>query len=207
MDAIAQRCVGSRLRLIDTDGHADYYPSFLNSTFSDEVFRRAIAKIRWRQERIVLYGKSLEVPRLSAWFSRDGHSYTYSNIVHEPQDFPDFVDAIRLQIEDQTGYSFNSVLANLYENGRHSVGWHADNEIELGSAVTIASFSLGATRKLRMRHRFRRDLRSSVSLEHNSLLLMGAPMQNSWLHELPKTKKEVGPRVNFSFRNVTGPSN
>lgn len=147
------------------------------------------------------------MPRRSAWFSCHGHSYTYSNIVHEPRPLPGFLEAIRQQLEEQSGFRFNSVLANLYENGQHSVGWHADNEPELGSDVNIASFSLGAIRKLRLRHRSRRDLRLSVTLEHNSLLLMCAPMQDYWLHELPKTSRDVGPRINFSFRNIVGPTN
>ncbi len=207
LDAIARDPLDSRRRLIDVDGQADYCPSFLYSNLADKAFLSAVTTIPWRQERIVVYGRRLDVPRRSAWFSCNGHSYTYSNIVHEPQEFPDFLETIRQQLEDQTGYRFNSVLANLYENGQYSVGWHADNEPELGSEVNIASFSLGANRKLRLRHRSRRDLRLSVTLEHNSLLMMCAPMQDYWLHELPKTSRDVGPRVNFSFRNVVGPTN
>ena len=167
---------------------------------ADEAYRLALNDIQWRQERIVVFGKQLDVPRLSAWFSDTGHSYTYSGILHHPQPIPPFVHSIKQCIEEATDLHFNSVLANLYEDGSHSVGWHADNEPELGPVVNIASFSLGSTRRLRLRHRNLRNRSVSIDLEHNSLLMMYEPLQRHWMHELPKTRREVGPRVNFSFR-------
>ena len=187
-------------RLIDQDGYVDYVPAFLETQEADDAFERALRTIEWRQEHIFLFGKRYEVPRLSAWFSQDGQSYTYSNISHKAQEIPPFLDRVRQRIEIATGFRFNSVLANLYENGTHSVGLHADNEPELGSQVNIGSFSLGATRTLRFRHRTQKALRFSQTLDHNSLVIMGAPLQRFWLHELPKSTKVLNPRINFSFR-------
>ena len=186
--------------LIDHDGSVDYISELMRRDDADEAYRLALSNIQWRQERIVVYGKQLDVPRLSAWFSDVGHTYTYSGIVHEPQSIPPFMQLIKQCIEETTQFHFNSVLANLYEHGAHSVGWHADNEPELGPDVNIASFSLGSTRRLKLRHRHLRNRSVSIDLEHNSLLMMYEPLQRHWLHELPKTKRDVGPRVNFSFR-------
>lgn len=169
---------------------------------AEEAYHLALSELSWSQERIVVYGREYDVPRLSAWYSDSGHSYAYSGIVHQPQPIPTFVESIKQRIEETTGLLFNSVLANLYLNGSHSVGWHADNEPELGSDVNIASFSLGSTRRLRLRHYHRRKENVTINLEHNSLLMMYPPLQRFWMHELPKTKRDVGPRVNFSFRRV-----
>lgn len=188
------------LSLVEYDGSVDYFSELLGRDAAEKAYRLAIEDIQWRQERIVVFGKQLDVPRLSAWFSDAGRTYTYSGIVHRPQPIPPFVQSIKQSIEETTNLHFNSVLANLYEHGAHSVGWHADNEPELGPEVNIASFSLGSTRKLRLRHRHRRNRSVSIDLEHNSLLMMYEPLQRYWMHELPKTKRDVGPRVNFSFR-------
>lgn len=172
----------------------------MNKDEADEAYRLSLNNIKWRQERIVVFGKELDVPRLSAWFSDAGRTYTYSGIVHNPQPLPPFLQSIKQWIEKATELHFNSVLANLYESGVHSVGWHADNEPELGPVVNIASFSLGSTRRLKLRHRQLRERSVAIDLEHNSLLMMYEPLQRHWMHELPKTKRDVGPRVNFSFR-------
>ena len=190
----------NRQILVEYDGRVDYISGLMDGDEADEVYRLALDDIQWRQERIVVFGRQLDVPRLSAWFSDAGHSYTYSGILHHPQPMPPFVHSIKQCIEEATNLQFNSVLANLYENGSHSVGWHADNEPELGSVVNIASFSLGSTRRLRLQHRHLRNRTVSIDLEHNSLLMMYEPLQRHWMHELPKTKRDVGPRVNFSFR-------
>lgn len=167
---------------------------------ANKAFHLALDNIQWRQERIFVFGKQLDVPRLSAWFSDSGRTYTYSGILHKPLPVPPFMRSIKQCIEETINLQFDSVLANLYQHGGHSVGWHADNEPELGPSVNIASFSLGSTRRLRLRHRHLRDRRVSVDLEHNSLLMMYEPFQRFWMHELPKTSRDVGPRVNFSFR-------
>lgn len=188
--------------LIHQDGCVDYISCLMDPDTAEEAYLLALSELPWSQERIILYGREYDVPRLSVWLSDSGHTYTYSGIVHQPHPIPTFVQSIKRRIEETTDLHFNSVLANLYENGSHSVGWHADNEPELGSAVHIASFSLGSTRKLRLRHRNRRNRKVSINLEHNSLLMMYPPLQRFWLHELPKTNQDVGPRVNFSFRCV-----
>ena len=113
---------------------------------------------------------------------------------------PDFVSELLCEVVMRTGIDFNSILVNLYRDGTQSMGWHADDEPELGPEVTIASLSVGAVRELRLRHRHDKSLRVTTSLAHGSLLMMYPPLQEYWLHELPKRRSITEPRVNFSFR-------
>ena len=96
---------------------------------------------------------------------------------------------------------FNSVLINLYRDGRDSVSWHADDEPVLGRNPVIASISLGAVRRFRFRHRASGET-VSVDLPHGSCLVMRAETQHHWVHMLPKTARPVGPRINLTFRRI-----
>jgi alkylated DNA repair dioxygenase AlkB len=105
-------------------------------------------------------------------------------------------------VRELSGAEFNAVLLNLYRDGRDGMGWHADDEPELGRNPVIASVSLGATRRFCLRHRRRRDLKLDLPLPHGSLLLMAGATQHHWLHALPKTQRPVGERINLTFRRV-----
>lgn len=114
---------------------------------------------------------------------------------------PSLLD-LKKKIEDLSGEHFTTCLLNLYRDGQDSNGWHADNEKELGDQPFIASVSLGASRTFHLKHREDRSLRFRMQLEHGSLLLMGGAMQECWLHQIPKTRKSVGKRINLTFRKV-----
>lgn len=186
--------------VIQKDGIVQYFQGFLSTTTSDQLLALSLAEIAWAQDHIKLFGKSKPVPRLSAWFSRVDASYRYSGLVHHPQVMPDFVRELLRQVVKRTEIDFNSILVNLYQDGTQSMGWHADDEAELGPDVTIASLSVGAERELRFRHRHNKGLRLAISLEHGSLLMMYPPLQQYWLHELPKRRSITESRINFSFR-------
>jgi alkylated DNA repair dioxygenase AlkB len=94
------------------------------------------------------------------------------------------------------------VLLNLYRDGRDGMGWHADDEPELGRNPVIASVSLGAERRFCLRHRRRRDLKIDLPLPHGSLLCMSGATQHHWLHALPKTRRPAGERINLTLRQV-----
>ncbi|MBN8618629.1 MAG: alpha-ketoglutarate-dependent dioxygenase AlkB, partial [Anaerolineae bacterium] len=97
---------------------------------------------------------------------------------------------------------FNSVLLNLYRDGNDSVGWHSDDEPELGTNPVIASLTLGAARAFQFRHRTNRDLRVNLELTHGSLLIMAGATQHHWHHQVPKTRKPLPPRINLTFRVI-----
>lgn len=185
--------------LLPFDGIARLVPSFVDANTADECFAGILAETPWEHRHIVMFGREVLQPRLACWYG--DYAYSYSGIRLEPRPWTGRLDELRQLCEDASGATFNSCLANLYRDGRDSMGWHADDEPELGSEPVIASLSLGATRMFRMRHRESRTV-VDIALEHGSLLVMGGLMQKCWVHELPKTAKPVGQRINLTFRSI-----
>ena len=99
-----------------------------------------------------------------------------------------------------TKMRFNGVLLNLYRDGNDSMGWHRDNEVELGKEPTIASVSFGASRDFKLRHTSDKSLLINQVLEDGSLLIMAGQCQDYWLHSLPVRKRVKEPRINLTFR-------
>lgn len=190
-------------RLDLPDGEAWYYPEAFAPPVADDLFRQLRERVAWRAEEIVMFGVRRRVPRLVAWHGDPGASYQYSGVAHDPEPWIAPLAALRARVEALTGRSFNSVLLNLYRDGRDGMGWHADDEPELGPNPVIASVSLGATRRFCLRHRRRKDLRLDLPLAHGSLLVMSGATQHHWVHGLPKTNVVVGERINLTFRRVS----
>jgi alkylated DNA repair dioxygenase AlkB len=159
-------------------------------------------EIDWQQEEIVLFGRRHLVPRLVAWHGDPGSAYAYSGTAHEPHPWTPTLTAIRQRIEALTDHTFNSVLLNLYRNGSDGMGWHTDDEPELGRNPVIASVSFGATRRFKLRHRKRRAAVTTLELTHGSLLLMAGNTQHAYVHAVPKTAVVSGERINLTYRCV-----
>lgn len=175
------------------------------------LFRTLHDGLPWTVHRVRLFGRELAAPRLSCWIGDPDAGYRYSGVRHEPVPWPPVLLPLRERLQAETGVAFNSVLANLYRDGRDSMGWHSDDEPELGPAPVIASLSLGAARRFSLRHRRRAGQRVDLELPHGSLLLMRGATQANWQHAVPRTARAVGPRVNLTFRYVipgrmTGPA-
>ena len=151
-------------------------PAFLARAEADALLECAGAW-RFTQERVRVFGKEHDVPRLTAWFADAGLTYTYSGLALSPAPLPPSLDELRRRLRTATALTFNSVLANLYRDGRDKMGWHADDERELGETIHIASVSLGATRTFRLRAKANRRRTFDIELAHGSLLLMRHPMQ------------------------------
>jgi alkylated DNA repair dioxygenase AlkB len=90
------------------------------------------------------------------------------------------------------------VLANLYRDGRDSVGWHRDSDYAHGGRAAIASLSFGAVRRSSCASA--RAAGRSDRPGAGSLLLMDAGAVARWWHRVPKTPRSIGPRVNLTFR-------
>ena len=162
------------------------------------------SSIPWHQNKIKFYGKESLVPRLESWHGDSGMSYTYSGITMHAKPWTDDLLEIKQSIEPFAKTTFNSVLINFYRDGKDRVAWHSDDEKELGKNPVIGSVSLGAERKFKLRHkRFKENqLRHEILLGNGSFLLMTGPIQHNWLHEIPRTAKPIGPRINLTFRVI-----
>jgi alkylated DNA repair dioxygenase AlkB len=163
------------------------------------ALRHAIA---WETHVIRLFGKPVDSPRRSAWIGDPGAAYRYSGTRFEPQPWPPALAALRDRVATAANAPFNSVLANLYRDGRDYMGWHSDDERDLGPRPVIASLSLGAVRRFRLKHRGDPRLALDLDLAPGSLLLMRGDTQRHYRHALPKTAKPVGERINLTFRHV-----
>jgi alkylated DNA repair dioxygenase AlkB len=164
---------------------------------SAEHLRALLAELDWEEQRFHIYGRTLPMPRLIAMYGPVG--YRYSGVVHPPRPLPPRLDAIRRRVEAIADLRFNSVLANLYRDGRDSVGWHRDSDYAHGGQPDIASVSFGATRRFELRDRDAAE-RISVDLTAGSVLVMTGEAIARWWHRVAKTSRPVGPRVNLTFR-------
>jgi alkylated DNA repair dioxygenase AlkB len=176
-------------------------PSFFSATESDRLFQTLYSDLPWEGGEIKLFGKTHVIPRKQVLFADKGLEYGYSGKQLTVSYWNQTVLSIKERIEFECAFNFNACLANLYRNGNDSNGWHADNERELSKNPVIGSISLGATRVFKLKHLKTND-RLDFEMNSGSLLVMGGEMQHYWKHQIPKTKKEVGPRVNLTFRNL-----
>lgn len=185
------------------NGKLFYWPQFLSIKEANYYFDLLQVHIIWHTPRIKLFGKEIDSPRMAAWYGDENAIYTYSGLTNQPLPWFDELSEIKHCIEQQAQYRFNSVLANFYRDGNDSMGWHSDNESELGLNPVIASLSLGEERKFVLRHKRNKAFRPvEIYLEHGSLLVMAGETQHNWRHSIPKTRKAIGPRVNLTFRLV-----
>jgi len=170
----------------------------------DELLQEIIKETTWRQEEITVWGKKFLQPRLIAWHGEKNAGYTYSGIKLAPLPWTETLLMIRSKIQALTGEDFNSVLLNYYRNGSDSMGFHSDNEKELGRRPFIASYSLGQERTLVFKSILNKDEKPfRVDLKSGSLLIMSGDTQKNWQHGIEKIKRECGPRVNLTFRQVS----
>lgn len=183
------------------NGEYIYIPFFFSNSEADIYFQKLYDKIDWKQEEMIVYGKSVKFPRLTAWYGNNDKPYTFSGITLNPKPWTSELIEIKKNIETKYLLSFNSVLLNLYRNGKDSISWHTDAEKELGENPVIASVNFGATRIFQLRHRTTKQ-KIELKLTHGSLLIMLGEIQHFWQHQVPKTNTETGKRINLTFRQI-----
>lgn len=184
------------------DGEALYLPHFFSTEESDAFLQKLLTEIKWEQTPIKVFGKEVMQPRLTAWYGDSDKTYRYSGTTMHPFHWTETLLTIKSRIEPLANVSFTSVLLNLYRDEKDSMGWHRDNEKELGPNPVIASLSLGAVRQFHFKHIKEKGLSTSLDLEDGSLLLMRGETQSNWYHSLPKLKGPAGVRINLTFRTI-----
>jgi len=174
-------------------------PGWLDPSEANVLFATLTTSIPWEQQAIRMYGREIATPRLTCWFG--GAAYSYSGATNPPHAWLPELKELRARLETATAARFNSCLANLYRSGRDGVGWHSDDEPELGAQPIIASLSLGSTRDFRLRDEASREV-ATIPLGHGDLIVMRDESQAAWRHSVPK-RAHAGPRINLTFRYYT----
>ncbi|MFZ2450697.1 MAG: alpha-ketoglutarate-dependent dioxygenase AlkB [Methylovulum miyakonense] len=174
---------------------------FYDAAESVRLYQQLLHGQGWPDNRYVVAGRQFILPRLQTWHADPGIRYSYSNNLLETRPWTPLLLAIRARVESHLDFSFNSVLVNLYRNGGDHVGWHSDNEPELGGQPLIASLTLGAERPLQFRHK-QSARQGQILLPSGSLLVMQPYFQHHWLHSVPPDPNLTDGRINLTFRNV-----
>ncbi|WP_017174443.1 alpha-ketoglutarate-dependent dioxygenase AlkB family protein [Xanthomonas phaseoli] len=175
---------------------------WLDAAQADALLQTLLAQVRWEVHRIRMFGRVVDSPRLSSWIGDADASYRYSGTRFAPQPWLDALQPARARLQAETGHPFNSVLVNRYRSGSDAMGWHSDDEPELGGQPLIASVSLGATRRFAFKHRDDAALKQTLELGHGDLLVMSGDTQRYYKHALPRTARPVGERINLTFRQI-----
>lgn len=173
--------------------------SFFSKEESDHYYNTLLHNTKWREYEMEIFDKTVKAPRMIAWYEDK------SNLGADPAgpDWTTALLAIRKRVEKETGLSFNAVLLNLYRNGKDGVAWHSDHTDKSGPNPVIASVSFGETRLFRLRHKFLKDIKQiEIPLHHGSFLLMAGTTNSCWQHQVPKTARQILPRINLTFRRV-----
>ena len=174
------------------------HDNFFTKEESDHYYKTLLSQSSWQEYEMEIYDKVHTVPRMICWYEdKQNHG--------ADQSLPDWtpeLKAIRERVEMETQIKFKSVLLNLYRNGKDGVGWHSDHEKNYGKNQIIGSVSFGETRMFRLRHKFRKDLQIEIPLHHGSFLLMAKQTQTYWQHQVPKTARDILPRINLTFRRI-----
>ena len=165
-------------------------------------FDRLSAEIPWERHHLRLFGRTVAAPRLSCWIGDADATYRYSGTRFEPRPWTPALAELRARLQALCAETYNSVLCNLYRDGRDSMGWHSDDEPELGPQPRIASLSFGASRRFLLRHRRDASIRLDIELASGSLLLMAGATQRNYRHSLPKSARVDAPRINLTFRTL-----
>ena len=185
-----------------SDSAIELHEHFFDAQESGSIMQALISEIDWKQYQIKIFGKTLDQPRLTAYYGEDHPYYAYSNIKLQPIPFTPILLSIKNKIETLTLEKFNGVLLNYYRNGDDSMGWHADDEKELGTNPVIASLSFGASRNFQLQHSLDKSIsKATIVLNDASLLIMKGVTQHFWKHQIPKQKNK-GPRINLTFRKI-----
>ena len=189
------------LKILLPDADITYIENFYAKDDADKVYQQLIQTLAWRQDDIRMFGKTMKIPRLQAWYGDNNLRYRYSNMTLVAMPWTASLLSLKTKVRDYCQHDFNAVLANMYRNQHDSVGWHSDNEPELGKTPTIASLSFGAEREFQLKH-ISTKTKESIMLAPGSLLIMRGNTQNSWQHCLPKRTAKIAPRINLTFRKI-----
>ena len=173
------------------------YDGFIPKEEADLYYHALLQNTPWHEYQMPMYDKLVTAPRMIAWYGEQEEAG--ESALPWTQELLE----LRGKVEKETGISFNAVLLNLYRDGNDSVAWHSDKEHKIGKNPSIASLTFGQTRPFRLRHKTDKAIgQIEIPLHHGTLLLMSGTTNTFWEHHIPKSAKEMLPRINLTFRRV-----
>ncbi|WP_198677094.1 alpha-ketoglutarate-dependent dioxygenase AlkB family protein [Aliidiomarina iranensis] len=188
------------MKLPLVDAEIAYIADFFSNDEADRIYTALLDELSWHQGDVHVFGKWYKTPRLQAWHGDNSLVYRYSGKALTTEPWTKTLIEVRSRLE-AAGFAPNAVLANQYRDGSDKMGWHSDDEPELGEQPVILSLSFGAVRDFDLRHK-KTKTTHRISLEHGSLLVMKGSTQKFWQHQLPQRKREKSPRINLTFRTI-----
>lgn len=191
----------AKSNLLPFDGDVRFFGYCFTTEECQKHFECLRNEIDWKHDELLMFGKTIVTKRKVAWYGDPGLNYRYSNTIKIPLPWTQELRILKEKIEQLTAKTFNSCLLNMYHDGEEGMGWHSDDEPELGESPVIASLSFGSTRKFYFRHKSSKQ-QLSFMLEPGALFLMQGETQRYWQHQLPKMKKVKAPRINLTFRTI-----
>ncbi len=173
--------------------------NFIPKDESDFYYTTLLNQTKWYEYEMPMYEKIVTAPRMVSWYGDSERTE-----LNPKQKWSKELLTIRKKVEHETTLKFNAVLLNLYRNGNDGVGWHSDKTISSNTDMNIASLTFGETRMFRLRHKFMKHIPViEIPLYHGTFLLMSGATNSYWEHQVPKTTRNVLPRINLTFRQVS----
>jgi alkylated DNA repair dioxygenase AlkB len=180
----------------------EYQPDFINALESHLLLEKFATELPWEQTTRIMYGKKVVTPRLTLWYGDPAANYSLTNSPASPSPWTKELMTLKNKVDTHAGVSFNTVLLNFYRDGNDSVAWHSDNDGIPGRNKIVASVSFGEPRIFEFRKRRDHTIKYSMLLENGSYLLMKGDFQDEWEHRIPKSLKQLKPRINLTFRKM-----
>lgn len=180
-----------------------FYENFFSNEECDYYFDQLLNNILWEHPEHSMFGKRTILKRRVAWYGNEGKNYSYSSLSLKPNPWNELLLDLKKRIEKISNTKFNSVLLNDYPSGDIGMGWHSDDEKELGNNPVIGSISFGVSRDFYLRHKTKKELEQiKIRLNNGSYLLMLGATQHNWSHSIPKRKQIMERRINLTFRKI-----
>lgn len=174
-----------------------HHDNFISKEEADFYYNVLLHTTPWREYQMPMYDKIVTAPRMIAWYGQQEEAD------ENAMPWTAELKTLLSKVEKETGLQFNAVLLNLYRNGNDSVAWHSDREHRIGRNPNIASVTFGQTRPFRLRHKTNKEIQQlEILLHHGTLLLMSGTTNTFWEHHIPKSAKEMLPRINLTFRQL-----
>lgn len=190
--------------LLPYDGCLHNHGLVLNLTEAQQAYAELLRHIDWRPDQLQMFGRTITTRRQVAWYADAGAHYRYSGSSKAPQPWTPYLLELKARVESHVGERFNACLLNHYWDGQDGMGWHSDDEAELGNQPIIASLSLGAERVFALRHKRTQDERR-LPLASGQLIVMRGDTQHHWRHSLLKSRRIDAGRINLTFRTILRP--